>query len=439
MFDSAARYPAGKCHSGTRKEVIQTILSWIDDPSPSRPILWLHGLAGVGKSSIAQTISETLSRDHAERYGGTFFFRNGVVGRQEGEKLFPTLAYQMGVYILGVRNILEEVMNQNHSLPTKTMDIQIKSLIVDPLRRASVELGPVHTPTVIIDGLDECQGSDSQCQILSLISESISKDCVPIRFLICSRPEYWIREAFEQQMLSSLTMQLSLDDPNLDSYHDIERYLLDGFEQIYKKKSRYMTNVEQPWPSRKVIQNLAYHASGQFIYASTVLKFVGGSSDYCNPRKQLDIITHPGPLHSTVFTDLDKLYIRILSSFPQLNILRPVLGSLLIGANPYAIQNFIGIDTGEVSLAMDLLSSLTTSYKYQYRPEDDDLAQIYAPTEFVTEFRFAHRSFEDFLSDEARSGIFSINTGAFREQLASAFFSSLKARLDGELDFEEHQ
>lgn len=435
MFDSAARYPAGRCHSGTRKEVLQTILTWINDPSPPHPILWLRGLAGVGKSSIAQTISETLSREYTERYAGSFFFRNGVI---QGEKLFPTLAYQIGVHRIDVRDILEEVMNQNHSLPTKTMDIQMKSLIIDPLRRASIESPLHHTPTIIIDGLDECQGSDLQCQILSLIAESLNLHRVPIRFLISSRPEYWIREAFEQEMLSSLTSQLSLDAPHLDSYDDIEQYLHDGFEQIYKKKARYMSNVEQPWPPPQVIQNLAYHASGQFIYASTVLKFVGSASDYCDPRKQLEIITRPGRLHATVFSDLDKLYTRILSIFPQLDVLKAVLGSLLMRANPYVIQKFLGLDSGEISLALDSLSSLTITYKENYHPEDHDLAKIYAPPEFVTHFLFAHRSFEDFISDETRSGAFSINTDAFCEKLAFVFFSNLKGTLNGATDFEEN-
>ena len=50
------------CLSGTREAILDKIESWtkdFDDP----PVYWLNGLAGTGKSTIAQTIAEHLFAD----------------------------------------------------------------------------------------------------------------------------------------------------------------------------------------------------------------------------------------------------------------------------------------------------------------------------------------------------------------------------------------
>ena len=66
--------------------------------------------------------------------------------------------------------------------------------------------------------------------------------------------------------------------------------------------------MEQPWPCKGIIDLLVQRSSGQFIYATTVLKFLG--ADFCSPTKQLDLVLKPDP---TVFSESDKLYTQILS------------------------------------------------------------------------------------------------------------------------------
>ena len=45
------------CLRGTRETVLNEIESWIGDFKKS-PVFWLNGLAGTGKSTIAQTVSK---------------------------------------------------------------------------------------------------------------------------------------------------------------------------------------------------------------------------------------------------------------------------------------------------------------------------------------------------------------------------------------------
>ncbi|KDR77877.1 hypothetical protein GALMADRAFT_65493, partial [Galerina marginata CBS 339.88] len=270
MHDSGERYPAGKCHPGTREEVLADILKWINDPFPQTEVLWLWGSAGAGKSAIMQTIAEILLELYRERYAASFFFARGVPKRAQGGLLFSTLAYQIALHVPGMRECIDRAMVIDPTLPSKSMDIQLQSLIVHPLSQCPHL--PVHTPTIIIDGLDECHDSDVQHTILSLIAKALTVSRIPVRFLIASRPEYWIREIFDGVPLVDITQRISLSNSrNVDK--DIRKFLEEEFEKIYAKNASIMSHVLKPWPSSTVMNRLVYNASGQFIYASTVLKF----------------------------------------------------------------------------------------------------------------------------------------------------------------------
>ena len=49
---------AKKCLDGTRTEILNEIIDWIDNEDADTPrIFWLYGQAGKGKSAIAHTIA----------------------------------------------------------------------------------------------------------------------------------------------------------------------------------------------------------------------------------------------------------------------------------------------------------------------------------------------------------------------------------------------
>ena len=78
-----------------------------------------------------------------------------------------------------------------------------------------------------------------------------------------------------------------------------------------------MSNVEKPWPSYSVVDDLVDKASGQFIYPATVLKFIGDPN--YRPSDRLAMITSmpvisPLALASKPLAALDQLYSQILST-----------------------------------------------------------------------------------------------------------------------------
>ena len=72
-----------------------------------------------------QTIAELLRELYKERYAGSFFFTSGKSGCDQGSALFSTLAYQIAIYVPGMREAVNNAMIADITLPTKSMEIQI--------------------------------------------------------------------------------------------------------------------------------------------------------------------------------------------------------------------------------------------------------------------------------------------------------------------------
>ena len=56
---------------GTRRDVLSQIESWLMDKQDKR-VFWLNGIAGTGKSTIAQTFAEMSFADG--KLGASFFY-----------------------------------------------------------------------------------------------------------------------------------------------------------------------------------------------------------------------------------------------------------------------------------------------------------------------------------------------------------------------------
>ncbi|KAF8816488.1 hypothetical protein BYT27DRAFT_7182040 [Phlegmacium glaucopus] len=415
IHDSAERYPAPNCHPNTRIAVREIILDWIHNEGSALPFFWLYGPAGAGKTAILQAIAEFLcsSSGDNENFGGSFFFSRGKDGRDQGHFLFSTIAYQLALNVPGLRQHINRIMEAKPKLYTKTIAVQLQTLIVDAFQCLSPLLQRSYL--VIIDGLDECQDKAIQQDILQLLCKTITTHKLPLRFLIGSRPESHIRASFDQEALCTITERVVLDK-TFDPGQDIQVLLQDGFAKICTKHADILSHVKQPWPAKGIIDLLVQRSSGQFIYAATVLKFVG--ADFYSPTKRLELVLMP---HPTAFSDLDQLYTQILSVYPSTATIVQVLGIILAFAEtltPEVIEDILEMEEGEVKHVLQGLSSLIAfvgdkNEKYSTEWRDSDVGPVY----------FVHASFRDFLVDSSRSGPFHINEREHHNQATIRSFA----------------
>ena len=292
------------------------------------------------------------------------------------------------------------------------MDIQLQSLIVNAFQDLSPL--PQRSYLVIIDGLDECHDKATQQSILQLLCETITVHKLPLRFLIGSRPESHIRDSFDQSALYTVTRRVVLDE-TFDPGRDIRVFLQDGFAKICAKNP-ILYYVKLPWPEEGIIDILVQRSSGQFIYAATVLKFVG--AEFCSPTKQLALVLKPDP---TAFSDLDQLYTQILSVYPSAANIVHVLGIISVSHGELldVIEDIFEMEEGELKLALSGLSSLMI---------DDDsnkIGKCWKYGVYVTNVipHFAHASFGDYLFNSSRSGQFHVNREEYEIQVTLRSFA----------------
>jgi len=201
-------------------------------------------------------------------YGGCFFFRRGVPGCNHKGFLFSTVAYQLAMNVPGMHEHVDAAMLKDSSVPRMSAAVQMERLIVEPIKLVRPTLP--HPLIIIIDGLDECEDHESQREILKLVFRASTDPSVPFRFIIASRPEHQICSVFNEEPLFSMTCCLVLDE-EYDSASDIQSYLHDKFMEIHTRNKDIMGQIRSPWPLEDDLRTLVARASGQFIYASTVL------------------------------------------------------------------------------------------------------------------------------------------------------------------------
>ncbi|KAK1231217.1 hypothetical protein PQX77_005673 [Marasmius sp. AFHP31] len=412
----------GNCLPGTRVEAIRGIHDWRSNREEDRPICWLSGAAGVGKSAIAMTVAQDCEKTGA--LVSSFFFFRSDPNRDNASALWFVIAHGLALSMPFMRSVIEERILTDPTILDASLEHQFYELILDPAPtwdwpgglwgffNGLAGVSPLPN-VIVIDGLDECGDEKTQLRILTIIQSAFQHvPHLPLRFLICSRPESWIQEAFSDEPLSQLTKTIILDD-SLEARHDIRQYYLHCFQEIVTSRKYNQVQFPNPWPSMRDLETLVERSCSQFVYAVTVIMFV--KLAYNHPIIQLRvIIENTSPRHpaTSPYPTLDALYDYILSAHPYREELLPVLAAILVlpgylNPSPAHIELLLGWPSGQVALTLramhsilDIRSSVDAIYPY-------------------------HKSFTDYILDRIRSHCFHIDEHAQRYALAQQWFQNL--------------
>ena len=172
-----AGYQAGhhdKCLPGTRQTVLQDIMLWAKNPQDQN-VFWLNGLAGTGKSTIAQSFSEMVANEGF--LGASFFCSRDYLGRRELKNIFPTLAYQLACCYPHFRSHIVTVIKEDPTLAYTSLISQLENLLISPLSQEGVSC------VIVIDALDECIDDQPASAILSVLGQ-FAKQLPLVKFFI---------------------------------------------------------------------------------------------------------------------------------------------------------------------------------------------------------------------------------------------------------------
>ncbi|KAM6499313.1 hypothetical protein JOM56_004821 [Amanita muscaria] len=382
LHDSAEQDPDRRCHPGTRNTVLMRLRDWFANPNPTDRIIWLHGPAGAGKSAIAQTIADEYKK---RGMAATFFFYRSDPNRNNGNRLFPTIAWQLAFSIPPTKDFIVHGLDKAPHLPTKRAETQFEELVAHPFHAmnhiATQSTQTLHpAPVVIIDGVDECSDELLQRRFLTVIGDAVKDTRIPLRFLIISRPEALIEETLNKFKDFTVAIDLAkLDDSN----RDIQKYLKDKFSEIASNRG-----LDPAWPGQEIIEEILSKSSGNFIFSSLVVRFI--SDEDFDPQFLLNIVRNLAPRgNMSPFALLDELYFEILKRQRDQDLLKTCL-ALLVGR--------ISIKRSDLHKHDAMLMNVSEKDLHTR------LRRMRSLLKFEPFIDVYHKSFLDFLQDSSRSG-----------------------------------
>ena len=160
-----AEHQAGRhdmCLRESLESVSDVIMRWAEDPQ-ERHVFRLNGLAGTGKSTIAQAFAEIAASNGT--LGASFFCHRDYLDHKE----LKNFACQLACRYPAFRSQVIRVVKQYPSVAYNSLISQLKDLIIDPLPATRILC------LVIVDALDEYADDQPASAILSALGRFIKR------------------------------------------------------------------------------------------------------------------------------------------------------------------------------------------------------------------------------------------------------------------------
>ncbi|KAG1766338.1 hypothetical protein EV702DRAFT_794981 [Suillus placidus] len=373
-----------------RKSITQVL-----DQHDDQMNIWLNGLAGVGKSTVAFTIAEEMKA--AQRLVGTFFFSHKHT--QKVAAIIPTIAYQLALAFPRVREDIVKAIENDDSLlsPRKSHADQIRELVIKPLETLQFRQEPY---VIIIDALDECFPSEEAARLVTLLTDAVAGPDLPvIHVIFTSRPN--------AAAMPSGVHEILLTTRDDDTIRDVRFFLRASLD---KTRTICPTVFGQPpiaWPLEDEFETLAFKAGGLFVYAAMAMNFISAAGYH--PQERLELLLRE---KSTVGADIDQLYQQIIETSQDPLAYCRMLASIIHLSKPLslaALQDLFHADIQSLAATLEAFSPIIL-------------------TDGVGNVEIYHASLRDFMSDPLRSKQYHIDDAHAHEHLACCCLDSFLRR-----------
>ncbi|KAF9784675.1 hypothetical protein BJ322DRAFT_860922 [Thelephora terrestris] len=298
------------CAPNTRAELLDKITLYLLSPalndsttSAEDRICWLVGSPGIGKSSIARSLVNTLG----DRAVASFFCSSSSRDTSNVRNIIPTLVAQLAQRPNWQRfkDALSRALPSEGDSSTligrrASLEAQFQKLMVEPFG-ATALLKPA---VIIIDGLDECVDIDVAAKFITYLGRCLEKLPANLKFFISSRNDPRLRRGMSLVDAACRAGKEDLDPPPLsvkridldaaeydDSTRiDIGTYIRSGFAKYKGLTSpSSTTNYHDTFafPREDELRRLVTKCVGlPFIVASTIFRHIT-AKDAADPRERM--------------------------------------------------------------------------------------------------------------------------------------------------------
>ncbi|KAG9092213.1 hypothetical protein FS749_015913 [Ceratobasidium sp. UAMH 11750] len=377
--DQAGYDPTRACMPDTRVTVIDDIATWIQESNRGRQLAWVHGLAGLGKSSIATSVCKQL--DERDRLATSFFCKRDNPELRDPHRVLTSIAYRLALRWKPYGEAVVAVVKADPEVCSQHVQPLCDALLVRPLKVAAESNRLDHVLTIVVDALDECGTIDTRKQLIMSL-HSISQATPWLRVVVTSRPDPDIQECFGQLGSDCYTPFNVLGYDSLPDIRTFIRTRLSDMERV------------DGWP-KDVVDLLSKRSSGLFIWAQTACEFVTRGP---NPCRRLHKVLAGAHLDDSS-AQLDELYTTAIKAGvgseeeDDLADVLQCLGVIIVTATrtPLSVPNLARLLRGRIPQD-------TLDYVLQYLS-----SVLYVDEKRGDAIRVSHPSFMDFITNRSRS------------------------------------
>ncbi|QRV84689.1 hypothetical protein RhiJN_12705 [Ceratobasidium sp. AG-Ba] len=368
-----ASYPSRQCLAGTRLSIIDTIVSWTRAEDAVQSFAWVHGLAGLGKSTIAASVCQKLDDDEA--LASSFFCKRDTLELRDPRRLLMSvvsgLAQRWGAY----RTLVAGVIENDIELHTKHLLPLYNALVTAPLANCPQLEKPSKIYAIVVDALDECGDSTSRKELLACF-RNMTQLVPGLKIVLTSRRDEDIAAFFQ--------------DGSADWFKEFDVLQYDAADDIRLFVKDYLSG--KAGVDEALMDTLSMRANGLFIWAQTACNYVLGGVDRVKRLKSL--------INGDHLRSIDDLYTAILTAKETIEDdetkrdILDCLGIIVVTSmnSPLSIASLaqlVGNDPSQEALqaTVNRLGSV-----------------LYIDESLGGAIRFSHPSFVDYITTPSRSG-----------------------------------
>ena len=351
---------------GSRSDDIKAIAGWLENSD--RVVFWMRGGAGLGKSTLAHKIVDSLRAD--DRLATFAFLHRG--SSSDPATVIKSMARELCA--LHPRAI-PQVATAARTCTSGHLSLHeyLESYLIHPIHSLSYPYPLV----IVVDALDEWEHCEAFLKELEHISQPSS-----VKILLTSRPNHSI-----ERSLLNITVQKYQLPPVSQAI--MEDYFNHHFAKI---------DWEMRKPPPIIISNLACLADGLLIWAAMVCSFLSYEMRADAPHKLLDQILSSGK-QITLEGQLSNLYrdalSRLFRNDKEQQLFKQVFGAMTVLREPLPLYDFarlLGMSHNQVRGVQFRLTALQTRGTFD--------EQIVPPAS-----QWFHSSFIEFtMNQEAEAG-----------------------------------
>ncbi|KAG1813951.1 uncharacterized protein BJ212DRAFT_1274753, partial [Suillus subaureus] len=289
QYNSYEHQPHPKCLQGTCfvttwVDLLKYIHRFLDDTEKNQ-LVWLHGMAGIGKSAIVFTVAErmrglkvTEEMNVKKWLAGMFFFSRKHMKRCTAGYFFAMLVYQLANNFPSIWKDVNRAIHDNPALLDPDMPLcdQMEALFLQPLQKLQLRLRGCLPLSFVVDVLDECTSELELTNLILSLAQALHEPDLPvIHILLMSRSETHISKVFQSEEVCLLVCEIPvrtsgeggiilLDGADVDN--DIHTFLWHSFKELEGHHPDF------PQPSEADLTKLVSQAGRHFIMAFMMMK-----------------------------------------------------------------------------------------------------------------------------------------------------------------------